>query len=192
MILIDKDEGKIVILRRREIVDDLDVEDPGTQIAISEALQIDSEATIGEYITEEIDFSFFTRKDINSFKQSLTSRLRALQHKKTWEKYEPLVGRIITGEVYKTDYKIKYSSGRYAPVKKGILVKHEKQDLFLPYEELNPGEYQRIERDFRQRKAVTVKAVIKEIKVDSSKTPIIILSRKDESRSRRSLRRSQR
>ena len=56
--------------RNRLIVDDDKVEDPATQIPLSEAVQIQADFEVGEEVSEAVKFSDFGRRN----------RLRPLRH----------------------------------------------------------------------------------------------------------------
>src|SRR6185369_11031364 len=61
-IVINTDKGDLDAFRTRVIVEDGAVEDPGTQISISEAKQIQDDFEVGEDVSDEVKFSDFGRR----------------------------------------------------------------------------------------------------------------------------------
>jgi N utilization substance protein A len=60
-VIVNPDKGDCEIQRTRVVVEDAEVEDPNTQISLSEAAQIDPDFEVGEEVTEPIDFALFGR-----------------------------------------------------------------------------------------------------------------------------------
>lgn len=158
-IIINIDKGDFEIWRNRVVVDDGEVEDPNTEISISEARQIDMDYEIGEEVSDEVKLLDFGRRSILALRQNLSSRIMELEKDNLFAKYKERVGQIITGEVYQV-------------WKKEILVlDDENNELILPKSEQIPSDY--------FRKGDTVRAVV--IRVDmKNNNPLIILSRKSE------------
>ena len=63
-VIINPDKGDLEIYRNRTIVEDGTVTNAETQIALSDALQMDDEAEVGEEITDKVDFASFGRRMI--------------------------------------------------------------------------------------------------------------------------------
>ncbi len=155
-IIINIDKGDFEIWRNREVVPDEDIEDPNTQISISEAKKIDDDYEIGEDVTDEVKLKDFGRRAILTLRQSMTSQILDLEKNNVYEKYKDRVGEIVVGDVYQA-------------WKKEILVlDDEGNELILPKSEMIPGDF--------FRKGDTLRAVV--IKVDiKNNNPMIILSR---------------
>ncbi len=171
-IVISEEEGDIQIMRERVVVPDLDLEDITKEIPLSEAMDIVPDIEVGEPLMDYVDFSFFSRLEINKIKQNIINGVRRIEHKHIFEKYEPLKGTIILVEVYKEGHTLRIKKdGRERRIR-GVLVKHEGQEAFLPYEELNPKEKDNLKQQHNLR--VLVKDVLEE-----KGAPLIIVSRRD-------------
>ena len=100
-IVINADKGDLEIMRFREIVDDNseDIWD-FDKIKLSDAKKIEKDFEIGDEVAEEIKIEDFGRRAIILAKQTLVKRVKDLEKEVVINKYEDLVGEIITGEIY--------------------------------------------------------------------------------------------
>ena len=100
-IIINADNGDLEIMRFREIVDDNseDIWD-FDKIAISDAKKIEIDFVIGDEVAEEIKIEDFGRRAVILAKQTLIQRVKDLEKEIIINKYDGLVGEIITGEIY--------------------------------------------------------------------------------------------
>ena len=100
-IVINADKGDLEIMRFREIVDDNseDIWD-FDKITLSDAKAIEKDFEIGDEVAEEIKIEDFGRRAIILAKQTLVQRVKDLEKEVIINKYEELVGEIITGEIY--------------------------------------------------------------------------------------------
>ena len=100
-IVINADKGDLEIMRFREIVDDNseDIWD-FDKIAISDAKKIEKDFVIGDEVAEEIKIEDFGRRAVILAKQTLIQRVKDLEKEIIINKYDGLVGEIITGEIY--------------------------------------------------------------------------------------------
>ena len=100
-IVINADKGDLEIMRFREIVDDNseDIWD-FDKIKLSDAKNIEKDFEIGDEVAEEIKIEDFGRRAIILAKQTLIQRVKDLEKEVIINKYEELVGEIITGEIY--------------------------------------------------------------------------------------------
>ena len=100
-IIINADNGDLEIMRFREIVDDNseDIWD-FDKIAISDAKKIEKDFVIGDEVAEEIKIEDFGRRAVILAKQTLIQRVKDLEKEIIINKYDGLVGEIITGEIY--------------------------------------------------------------------------------------------
>ncbi len=155
-IIINIDKGDFEIWRNREVVQDKELEDPNTQISLSDAKKIDDDYEVGEDVTDEVKLKDFGRRAILALRQSLTSKILELEKNNVYEKYKDRIGEIIVGDIYQV-------------WKKEILVlDDESNELILPKSEMIPADF--------FRKGDTLRAVV--IKVDiRNNNPMIILSR---------------
>ncbi len=157
-IILNPDHGDMEILHIREILPDWDIEDPVTQIGITDALIVDADVEVGDEVAEEVDFKDFGRRAVMTARQTFSQRIRDIEKENLYEWYTDYVGEVIVGEIYQIR-------------RREILVVHNKAELILP-------RHEQIYRD-RYRKGDMVRAVIKEVGRDSVGNPQIIISRAD-------------
>lgn len=157
-IIVNTDKGDLEIWHRREIVEDENVENPITQIGITEAHKIEEDFDIGEETYEKITLESFGRRAVLAARQTLASRVGDLEKDEVFKKYKDRIGEVISAEVYQV-------------WKKEILMLDEEgNELLLPKSE-------QIKTDFF-KKGETVRAVVKKVELRNG-TPYIILSRTD-------------
>jgi transcription termination/antitermination protein NusA len=155
-IIINIDKGDFEIWRNREVVADDEIEDPNTQITLTEAKKIDEDYEIGEDVTDEVKLVDFGRRAILNLRQNLASRILELEKDYIFNKYKDKIGEIVTGEVYQV-------------WKKEILVlDDEGNELILPKAEQIPTDY--------FRKGDSLRAVVYKVELRNN-NPLIILSR---------------
>lgn len=155
-IIVNVDRGDLEIQHTREIVEDGDVEDPGNQIALSDAIKIEPDFEIGEEVVENIRLSDFARREILAIRQNLSSKIMEYEKDVIYKKYEHRIGELITGEVNQV-------------WRKEILVLDEDYvELVLPKSEQIPAD--------KYKKGDSLTAVVLRVEVQSS-TPRIIISR---------------
>src|ERR1043166_4442251 len=87
-IVINTDKGDLDAFRTRIIVEDGLVEDPSTQISLSEARQIQDDFEVGEDVSDEIKFSDFGRRAVLSARQNLVARVLELEKDALFKKYK--------------------------------------------------------------------------------------------------------
>ena len=155
-VIVNIDKGDVQIFVNKEIVADGEVEDPNTEIALSDAAKIEPDFEIGEEVTEEFTFGDFGRRNILSLRQNLISIIMELEKDNLYIVYKEKIGEIVTGEVYQV-------------WKKEIMViDDEGNELLLPKSEQIPSDY--------FKKGETVRAVVAKVDMRNS-NPVIILSR---------------
>jgi len=155
-VIVNIDKGDVQIFVNKEIVADGEVEDPNTEISITDALKIGDDFEIGEDVSEEFRFADFGRRNILSLRQNLISRILELEKDHLYKKYKERIGEIITGEVYQV-------------WKKEIMVlDDENNELILPKSEQIPSDY--------FKKGESIRAVVSKVDMRNS-SPVIILSR---------------
>ncbi len=155
-VIVNTEKGDLEIWHRRTVVEDGMVEDPVTQISLSDAKKIESDYSIGEEIAEEITLQSFGRRAILTARQTLASRISELEKDEIFKKYEDRIGEIITAEVYQT-WK-----------KETLLLDEDGNELILPKSE-------QISADIF-KKGDNVRAVIKKVEMKNNQ-PIVVLSR---------------
>ena len=155
-VIINPDKGDLEIWLSREIVNDEEFEDEGTQIKYSEALKIEPDFEIGEEVSQEIKVEDFGRRNILSLRQNLAAKVMELEKDSIYQKYKERVGDIINGEVYQI-------------WKREILILDDDgNELILPKSEQIPSDY--------FRKGDTTRAVVAKVDLRNN-NPVIILSR---------------
>ena len=155
-IIVNIDKGDLEIFRNRTIVEDGTVTDPNREIALSDAVKIESDFEVGEELSEPILMTDFGRREILSIRQNLVGKIQDYEKSLIFQKYRDKVGEIIVGEVYQ-------------PWNKEVLIlDDEKIELILPKSEQIPAD--------RFRKGDTVRAVVLKVEMRNN-NPIIILSR---------------
>ncbi|MBP1639998.1 MAG: putative nitrogen utilization substance protein [Bacteroidetes bacterium] len=155
-VIINPDKGDFEIWHNREVVADDEVENPVSQISLTDAKQIDTDYEIGEEVTDAVDFLGFGRRAILTLRQTLASKILELQKDYLYNKYKDRIGQIVMGEVYQM-WK-----------KEILLLDDEGNELILPKTEQIPADF--------YRKGDTVRMVV--VKVDNRNgNPKIIVSR---------------
>ena len=155
-VIVNPDKGDLEIYRNRLVMEDDDVANPETQIALSDALKLDDEAEVGEEVTDKVDMQSFGRRMIMNLRQTLASKILELQKESLYQKYVEMIGQVVTGELYQV-WK-----------KEMLLLDEDGNELYLPKQNQIPTDY--------YRKGEMVRAVV--VQVDNkNQTPKIILSR---------------
>ena len=154
-VIINPDKGDLEVYRNRLVMEDDDVANENTQIALSDALKLDDEAEVGEEVTDRVDFSVFGRMILN-LRQTLATKILDLKKEDLYMRYSEKLGQIVSGELYQV-WK-----------KEMLLLDEENNELYLPKQNQIPTDY--------YRKGDTVRAVV--VQVDNkNQNPKIILSR---------------
>lgn len=155
-LIVNVDKGDLEIFQNLTIVEDGQVEDPVTEIALSEALKIEPDFEVGEEVSVAVPFSNFGRRAITSMRQNLHARIQDLEKDAVYKKYKDRVGEILAGEVYQVWRK------------ELLVLDDEGNELILPKAEMIPSDF--------FKKGETIRAVV--LKVDlKNNSPLIILSR---------------
>lgn len=157
-IIFNPDHGDIQILHIREVVPDWELEDPVTQIELSEARRIDPDFEVNDEVASEVNIADFGRRAVMTARQTFSQRIRDLEKEKIYQEYSELIGEIVVGEIYQIR-------------RREVLVIHNRIELILPREEQIP-------RD-RYRKGDALRAVVKEVRREAGGAPQIIISRTD-------------
>ncbi|TVQ27648.1 MAG: transcription termination/antitermination protein NusA [Spirochaetaceae bacterium] len=90
-----EDGQDVTLYAQKEIVDE--VMDPATEIALSEALELNDECEIGDELLIEVDPSQFDRVAVQSAKQKARQTLREIQKDTLYSEYKDKVGEMIIG-----------------------------------------------------------------------------------------------
>ena len=156
-IVINADKGDLEIMRFREVVDDNseDIWD-FDKIAISDAKKIEEDFIVGDEVAEEIKIEDFGRRAVILAKQTLIQRVKDLEKEIIINKYDDLIGEIITGEIYQI------------LSREVLLVDVEGNEISLPRSEQIPKD--------RYRKGDSLRGIILSVEMFRG-NPKIILSR---------------
>jgi len=155
-IIVNIDKGDLEIWRNREIVEDNDVEDENTQIALSDAIKIEPDFEVGEEVSEEMKLADFGRREILTIRQNLISKIQEYEKDNIYKIYKDKIGEIVTGEVYQV-------------WKKEVLILDDEYiELLLPKSEQIPSDF--------YRKGDNIRAVVSRVEMKNN-SPVIILSR---------------
>lgn len=102
---IDRHTGNYETFRRWEVIDDATaIEDNvGWYLREMDAIDIDPNIEIGEFIEESIDSIDFGRIGAQTAKQVIIQKVREAERKKVVEVYSKRVGEILTGQVKRID-----------------------------------------------------------------------------------------
>ena len=155
-VIVNPDKGDLEIYRNRLVMEDDDVANPDTQIALSDALKLDDEAEVGEEVTDKVEMQSFGRRMILNLRQTLASKILELQKESLYQKYKEMIGQIVTGELYQV-WK-----------KEMLLLDEEGNEMYLPKQNQIPTDF--------YRKGEMVRAVVAQVE-NKNQNPKIILSR---------------
>ena len=155
-IVFNPDNGDYQILHVREVVEDYDLEDPVSQIELTEALGIDEDYEIEDEVAETIYVEDFGRRAVQAALQTFRQRIRDIEKENIYKEYSELVDEIVVGEIYQTR-------------RREVLVLHNKTELVLPRQE-------QIQKD-RYRKGDMLRAVVLYVDRDAGTSPQVIVSR---------------
>ena len=155
-IVVNANKGDIQIFHNLLIVEDAKLEDEHTEIALSNALKVESDFEVGEICAIEKRIEDFGRRAIQTLKQNLISKVLEHDHEIIHKSYKDRVDEIISGDVHHI---------RHREI---ILMDENDNELILPRDEQVPSDF--------FRKGDTVRAVIKDVLFNKGK-PRIVISR---------------
>jgi N utilization substance protein A len=155
-IIFNPDHGDIQILHIQEVVENMNVEDPVTQIEERDARQVDEDYEVGDEVASVIQIEDFGRRTIQMALQTFRQRIRDIEKENVYNEYSELIGEIVVGEVYQMR-------------RREVLVLHNKTELLLPRD----GQ---IYKD-RYRKGDMLRAVVHEVHRETGNAPQVVISR---------------
>src|SRR5512133_286979 len=151
---IDLETGKVTIFADKEVVDQ--VQDPRTEVTISEARRYNTDADIGQMVVVESTPRDFGRVAAQTARQVIQQRIRDAERQAQLSFYDKQMGEIVSGVVQ-------------AANAQGLAIGLEmRAEGSMPRKEMIPGE--------RFRVHDRVRALLAEVK-DTPRGPQIILSR---------------
>lgn len=155
-IIINPDKGDMEIWRNRVVVEDGEVEDPNSEISLSEARRIEPDFEVGEDVSEEVKLIQLGRRAILALRQNLISKIHEHDNTNLYKQFKDLIGDIYTAEVH------------HVRPKAVILMDDEGNEIVLPKEKQIPNDY--------FKKGDNVRGVIESVELKGNK-PQIIMSR---------------
>lgn len=157
-IIFNPEQGDIQILHIREVVANMSLEDPVTEIEVGNAKDIDPDFEVGDEVASELSIADFGRRAVMMGRQTFRQSIRDLEKEKIYEEYSELVGEIVVGEIYQVR-------------RHETLLMHEGTELVLPRNEQIPHDH--------YRKGNMLRTVVKEVKRDAGSDPQVVVSRTD-------------
>ena len=155
-VILNADRGEIQILHIREVVPEVELTDPVSEISLEEAQKHDPDLELYDEFAQEISITDFGRRAVTMARQQLAKRIREIEKDNIFEDYTDRVGEIVLGDVYQVRSN------------KDILVNHNGVELLLPKNE-------QIYKD-RYRKGDTIRAVVVEVRRHGG-NPTVVISR---------------
>jgi len=162
-VIFNLEKGDIEIFCEKSVVDDDDLTDPVTQIALSRALTIDEDLDIGDTYAEMVPVNDFGRRLVTSARQNLTQKIKEIEKENIYNEFSSRIGEVISGEIHQIN-------------RREIRVHIDRYDAILPKAEQIYNE--------KYIRGKTIRAIIKEVN-RTTKEPEIVLSRADPSFVRR-------
>jgi len=156
-VIFNLEKGDIEIFCEKVVVDDDDLTDPVTQIALSRALKIDEDLDIGDTYAELVPVNDFGRRLVTSARQNLTQKIKEIEKENIYKEFSSRIGEVVSGEIHQIN-------------RREIRVNLDHYDAVLPKPEQIYNE--------KYVRGKTVRAVIKEVN-RTTKEPEIVLSRSD-------------
>lgn len=156
-VIFNLEKGDIEIYCEKEIVEDGAVENPVTQISLSDARKVDPDFEAGEDFVEIIDYRVFGRRLIAAAKQNLAQKIKEVEKDNIYREFSDRIGEIIMGDIHQVN-------------RHEIRINIDKTEVVMPREEAIYNE--------RYRRGDTLRAIIKSV-ARTAKEPLIIVSRAD-------------
>lgn len=128
---IDRSTGKVGLALYREVVDV--IENPVTQILLTDAVEIDPALKIGSFIIEDLPPVSFGRVSAQFARQIIAGRVRQAERQKQYDEFKDKVGQIVTGAVKRIDF------GNYI-IDVGRVEATLRRDECIPRENLRMGD----------------------------------------------------
>ncbi|MBK6729929.1 MAG: transcription termination/antitermination protein NusA [Bacteroidetes bacterium] len=159
-IIVNTEKGDLEIWHRRMIVEDGMVQNPATEISLTDALVMEPDFQVGEETYEEVNIESFGRRIILAIRQALTQKINELEKDEIFKKYNDRIGDIVTGEVYQV-WK-----------KEVLLLDDDGNELILPRMEMIPSD------NYKKRRYHSCGCKNVELR---NGNPLVILSRTESS-----------
>ncbi len=128
---IDRKTGNIGLFRLLDVVEE--VENPATEILLSEALGRNPDARIGDLISEVLPPIDFGRIATQTAKQVIVQKVREAERERQYEEYKDRIGEVVNGVVKRVEYgNVLVDLGRAEAI--------VRRDEALPRESLRQGD----------------------------------------------------
>ncbi|MBQ48271.1 MAG: transcription termination/antitermination protein NusA [Zetaproteobacteria bacterium] len=151
----NEEADEIELFQFRTVVEDDDVANDEMEIALADAMKLDSESVLGDALGVKIDTSTFGRIAAQSAKQIIVQKVRDAERAQVYEEFKDRVGEIMSGNVRRLE-------------RNDIIVDLGRSEAVIPYKEQVPTE------KFRPKDRI--QAYVVDVK-KSSRGPQIIMSR---------------
>ncbi len=104
-VAIDRDTGEYETFRRWMVFadDSTELEEPDRELRLEDALDINPEATPGEYVEEPMESVEFGRIAAQTAKQVIVQKVREAEREQVVEEYKPREGELVSGIVKRVD-----------------------------------------------------------------------------------------
>ena len=151
-VIIDRETGDYKTFRQWMVFEDdsRELEDPDIELRMIDAVDIQKDASPGEYVLQEIESVDFGRIGAQIAKQVIVQKVREAEKQKTIDQFKDNLGELVSGIVKRVD-----RNGFYIDI-------GNNSEAFLPRREMIPQD--------------RIKALLKDINTDL-KGPPLILSR---------------
>ncbi len=157
-VIIDRNTGEYKTYRQWMVFEDdsRELEEPDYELRMIDAVDIQKDASPGEYVREEIESIDFGRIGAQIAKQVIVQKVREAEKQKTIDRFEDDIGQLVNGVVKRVD-----RNGFHIDI-------GNNSEAFLPRREMIPKE--------AIRPQDRIRALLKDINADL-KGPPLILSR---------------
>lgn len=150
---VDANTGTMEVVAHLNVVEE--VEEPGLEVSLEDAREIDETAQIGSVVIQKLNFADFGRNAIQTAKQILIQRVREAERERIYEEFIGRVGVLESGTVQQISHG-------------DIVLNLGRAEAAIPYKE-------QIRRE-RYRQGDAVRGYIYEV-LKSSRGPQVLLSR---------------
>lgn len=153
-IIVNPDKGDLEIWHNRMVVEDDELEDETAEISLTDARKIESDFEVGEEVSEPVLIKDLGRRAVLALSQHLKSKIVEHDNANIYEKFNELVGEIVSGEVHHI---------RKTHV---IIVDDEQNEMVLPKEQQIPSDF--------FKKGESIRAVVHEVVLKGNKPQVIV------------------
>lgn len=151
----NEEQDEIELFQFRTVVEDDDVANADTEVALEDAKKLDPESVLGDSLGVKVETKRFGRIAAQSAKQIIVQKVRDAERAQIYEEFKDRVGEILSGHVRRFE-------------RSDIIVDLGRTEAIIPYREQVPTEKYRV-KDRVQGYVLEVKR--------SSRGPQIVMSR---------------